>query len=634
MRSTVDETSRSLLPMSPRPWPGESARGYVRRLASENGYLSIGEFCRMVGLAPTFGLVLHTRRWPRLTTLTGQRDDALDHLRWTRHSSVSGSVYVQAMGTILEVSLLVSDRVRFCPDCLRSRSTLRNLWSIRQVVACPIHRTRLVEVCPGCGDPYNFSSGGPWTCKCQWEMHLADTYMADDNCVESARLVASLLPGNGSLPVDRVPPPETVFEELSFGSLNDYLVTIRTLGVAATFPSHMDRHLENAAIATNRPNSSSAMLSAASSDLDALSRQVSAATEVLKDWPSTFFGLMNNARGRNPSPPESTAPREAFATDVGNALLFPPRGLDGLPIRRMAKAVDEYCRGVFGRAWRTRNFVTRQVTARRLFRRMTVEGLSQATEGTFYPAAVRRWLLDALDNLDEAELGLGNGALCEALTCRIVELRDRASEALSVRDVKYLLDGADHTRTLRPWSDACGLIPDREISLLRGRPYYDKSRVDLVRFRLSEVAKPIEGNIGLTPFHPDGFRLLGLSKGLTKADLIRSVLIGSIAVYSSDDLPNLSTLFFDLEARRRFQREKFEAERVASEYVSYYQLRRILAAEFGSEQIINTAGFREMHASGLVRVQWKCDNRAEGSKRVVDKYHTNDVLNYIRSRPV
>jgi hypothetical protein len=123
---------------------GESMAGILWRLAFAN-VLSAGEVKRLISttsFVPDVGSNLY------LSSTSG--------VDWTRISEIVGlsqtSFRLSLLGDILEVlrwSPIVSRRLRFCRECLRSGYHAR-YFQILALSDCPIHSEQLLDRCPSC----------------------------------------------------------------------------------------------------------------------------------------------------------------------------------------------------------------------------------------------------------------------------------------------------------------------------------------------------------------------------------------------------------------------------------------------------------------------------------------------------
>lgn len=112
---------------SPYPWPNEGILGYIRRLARENGYPTIGYLVQGCYRRTTPGQVL----------------DVLD--------PTIDCTYRFASDLIKTYSERFNLRNRrICPHCWRDAPVDRPLWEWKLGVACPIHHCYLIESCPCC----------------------------------------------------------------------------------------------------------------------------------------------------------------------------------------------------------------------------------------------------------------------------------------------------------------------------------------------------------------------------------------------------------------------------------------------------------------------------------------------------
>lgn len=124
----------------PKPFPDESALGYLTRVANANG----------------FGSVRHLFSSLR-TRQQGAFNELCDRLRLTQEERalLFGSLPPQWAYPAITLGLAPSDfnqtHGRWCPLCLRARCALPGQWTLKLVCTCPAHGVWLRESCSQCG---------------------------------------------------------------------------------------------------------------------------------------------------------------------------------------------------------------------------------------------------------------------------------------------------------------------------------------------------------------------------------------------------------------------------------------------------------------------------------------------------
>lgn len=83
-------------------------------------------------------------------------------------------------------------RPRYCPSCLVGRGYWGAEWGLNLVVACPVHRVRLVDTCYQCKLPLRWSRSSLTECRCGADLGSAQTVAAAPSIIDAcADLVAT-----------------------------------------------------------------------------------------------------------------------------------------------------------------------------------------------------------------------------------------------------------------------------------------------------------------------------------------------------------------------------------------------------------------------------------------------------------
>jgi hypothetical protein len=141
--------SRSLL-LAPRPFPGESIRSWIGRLASRYDLIAPELMARLSAQHPVSGA--------RIASLDGRHDVALEALL-ARVTHV-GSARISAMRVVADESQTLvfgrRDAFVWCPACAdddvrrHGECYERTVWRLGCCTFCPAHQQVLVDVCPRC----------------------------------------------------------------------------------------------------------------------------------------------------------------------------------------------------------------------------------------------------------------------------------------------------------------------------------------------------------------------------------------------------------------------------------------------------------------------------------------------------
>lgn len=160
----------AVLPLHPRPDPGECLSGYVVRLAEANGGMRVGDLVRDLFPGWTLPHQAALLRWEypiddggRLPVRAHLGDADLRGLTiapWV--AKFRAPPVIARPGALSPGSLLrgvVRPTLQVCPLCVRERRYVRLLWRLTPVRACLVHGCLLQEHCPQCAAP--FAAIGP-----------------------------------------------------------------------------------------------------------------------------------------------------------------------------------------------------------------------------------------------------------------------------------------------------------------------------------------------------------------------------------------------------------------------------------------------------------------------------------------
>ncbi len=157
-----------ILVRTPQPYPTESLKGYVLRVAEENGYDSPWVILRMAAVEP------HEMRGAglspgKLAPLVGLPLEGLDHLAYHAIDEKGQREYRllgHGLGRGLSFEPLRQIRPAVCPHCVAESGFIDAFFDLRLAVACPRHRSMLITECPTCREPLTWFRRGLLECKC------------------------------------------------------------------------------------------------------------------------------------------------------------------------------------------------------------------------------------------------------------------------------------------------------------------------------------------------------------------------------------------------------------------------------------------------------------------------------------
>lgn len=137
---------------SVRPEVDESLLGYMHRLSGRNFHARPQWLKNDIKMLPG-QVVLNGVHLARLASISGQDTNQLMMMQ----SPPAKANRTTFAGWEVSETEIERGRARLCPDCFATRQIHRQIWNLRIITVCPIHRTKLVDRCPVCNDPLLWS---------------------------------------------------------------------------------------------------------------------------------------------------------------------------------------------------------------------------------------------------------------------------------------------------------------------------------------------------------------------------------------------------------------------------------------------------------------------------------------------
>lgn len=162
-----------------RPYPekNESLSGYLLRLASWNGFVSINELLHAIGVNKP-----KTRLWGLWKK--EEIEDAFKSLSIVLNRTIeviADPFKVQSQRWMFsELYFLQELRVdfpRICPECMKQEKTIDWRWNIASVARCNLHGALLVDHCPECHQPFDWGYrlfNGCSHCEFKWKTYKSE----------------------------------------------------------------------------------------------------------------------------------------------------------------------------------------------------------------------------------------------------------------------------------------------------------------------------------------------------------------------------------------------------------------------------------------------------------------------------
>lgn len=186
-RSTGEHRSvrhLELLPLRVIPFPDESLRGLIVRLAERNAFERVGWITELAELNSSSVNVSNCdlRKLAKITEIP-----VSDLSRMRCEIDAAGTVTFR--GQKVERPHLYSDKRRVCPDCLRDAPYSRRCWDLASVHICAEHKIRLVKKCEGCQKSISWNR--PWicVCSCGFDFRESVRIQVDEDQVVATRLL-------------------------------------------------------------------------------------------------------------------------------------------------------------------------------------------------------------------------------------------------------------------------------------------------------------------------------------------------------------------------------------------------------------------------------------------------------------
>ncbi len=300
-----------LLCRTPRPQPTESLFGFVLRVSEANGYETPRHIWKIAGMprgsecAPRFPT-------EPLAAVLGFERDALHPLAYRGDLECRGSFKIlsHSLGDDLRSGPLRLKHPAFCPHCVSETGYLDAFWDLSAAVACPIHGSDVLTVCPACRTRIEWERPGLLTCSCGGSLLDATPPVASPLVIELMRLLLSRLRGRtGPIANARGLPLEHLAAMPFFALLR----LIAVLGdIAASEKAKRVRRLRVPAVQRAVVAAGTAPIK--SSVPECPTARVAAAVQILSDWPNGYHEFLRTLGEHNlASAQRSVGMRKQFA---------------------------------------------------------------------------------------------------------------------------------------------------------------------------------------------------------------------------------------------------------------------------------------------------------------------------------
>ncbi len=201
-----------LLCRTPQPQLTESLFGFVLRVSEANGYDTPHHIWKSAGIprgsecAPRFPT-------EPLAAVLGLKRGTLHPLAYRSDLKGRGSFKIlgHPLGDAVRGAPLRLKHPAFCPRCVSETGYLDAFWDLSAAVACPVHGSAVLTVCPTCRTRIRWDRPGLLTCQCGGSFRDAPTRVSSPVIVDLMTLLQSRLHGQtgsiqnpGGLPLEHL----------------------------------------------------------------------------------------------------------------------------------------------------------------------------------------------------------------------------------------------------------------------------------------------------------------------------------------------------------------------------------------------------------------------------------------------
>ncbi|GGD56393.1 TniQ family protein [Croceicoccus mobilis] len=534
-----------MLPFIVSPIPGENLHGYVRRLCDANFLTNLRQgraAAGITGLTPTSS---DDRLWERLSEVSGQTIEVLHSMRWRPAASDMLQGLVTFCGQMIQKKFLRTGQLRICPECVRETGVIHDAWFLFYAVACPRHGKLLVDHCDACvgadGEPRPFqliSAAHPWECRCGRHFGEIVAPAASPGLIDAMSALFEPLAG-----INQTRAQSRLNERFRALPANDLMTTIDIIGVAATTPAEEDDPVHTESIRYRH-----GLIDQSLSFEQCLCRvEVAAAT--MSDWPNSYYDLVDTITYRNEAVRHHLPEREAFATAIGQMILFPRKGLSGVPLPALQEAIDSYCADRLNVRRRRRNLATSIPVARTLPPNASISAFLKTIEGRASRDRVRKAYELKLRELTEHCSFDNPQLLADRLWAEINACLEACANSVSSVSAARILEGTPYDRRLLGWNHPDLLMPDTSLDSFFGKrsESYRLSDVLAVKAAIFGRVQIIDGATGMMRLR-DALRHL-LVLRYKKQQMLLDIKRGAIPLYATkQDLTFLDLLIDPVQA--------------------------------------------------------------------------------------
>lgn len=217
--------SKYLFPLRPKTFPGESLRGYLKRLAEVSGLDSVRHLDAVC--QQPHERMHRLNDMGELAEMLALDAAELETMRFKRVKDDKG--YFR--GCLIPAAFINFKSMRCCPQCLLEAPYHRNAWDLAFVHVCPIHATHLIDRCPGCEKPLSWERPSVIACgNCGQHLGRREAVDGDQNVALATKRLLSVIGGVDG--VNEAPSVPAIMSGLSFWQLIDFTLFLGRMSTA------------------------------------------------------------------------------------------------------------------------------------------------------------------------------------------------------------------------------------------------------------------------------------------------------------------------------------------------------------------------------------------------------------------
>ena len=331
------------------------------------------------------------------------------------------------------------------------------------------------------------------------------------------------------------------------------------------------------------------------------------AIEILRDWPSAFWRVLENCEDRF-SDPSASAPMLRDLGSVYKILVKVTREeRNGRPLPLLSEALEEYRkRKSPGRPGAT--IRTTDPLASRLGRYVSVVSLS-AENGLSYSLA-KQIYRRTIAGLDQESYDAPDPVLVAEFTRRYKLLVGSQRQSVNQQDMCEILIGDRLRYRFADWH-APDLLPlDPSIQGFKKSVRYDLAVVNDLLSRLRQRVCRVAGVHGLIQIASHAFMARFATSGYGRAEVLRDLLAGRLPYYAAVLSPRYADFHLDpAEATAILQRRYMTVRTFEARFVSWTEAQTLFIAAFGPDIDFTRAKCGELRRTGVVTCLQHKDRR-------------------------